>query len=51
MQKGYTKDTIVQLLQKAGMSVLEVKDADTGDDVTEVSQRIYVVAKEQGKSL
>ena len=51
LQKGYTIDIIVNLLKKAGMKVVLVKDADTGADVTEVSQRIYVVAKEQGKTL
>lgn len=51
LQKGYTKDTIVRLLEKAGMSILEMKDADTNGQVTGESQRIYVVAKEQGKSL
>lgn len=51
LQKGYTKDTIVGLLEKAGMRVLEVKDADTDGEVTKESQRIYVVAGEQGKSL
>lgn len=51
LQKGYTKDTIVGLLEKVGMRVLEVKDADTDGEVTKESQRIYVVAGEQGKSL
>ena len=49
LQKGYTIDTIRELLQRAGMQVLVVKDADTDDEVTDESQRIYVVAKEQGK--
>ncbi len=51
LQKGYTAATIVSLLEKAGMCVLELKDADTGDDVTRESERICVVAKEQGKKL
>ena len=49
LQKGYTKDTVISLLEQAGMQVLEVKDADTNGDVTEISQRIYIVAKEQRK--
>lgn len=51
LQKGYTAATIVSLLEKAGMCVLELKDADTDDDVTRESERICVVAKEQGKKL
>lgn len=45
-QKGYTKETILALLQKAGLQILEVKDADTGKDATDISERIYVIAKE-----
>lgn len=51
LQKGYTKDTIVCLLERAGMCVLEEKDADTNGEITEKSERIYIVAKEQGKKL
>ena len=51
LQKGYTKDTIIALLEKAGMCVLEIKDADTDGEVTKESERILVVAKEQGKAL
>ena len=49
MQKGYTTDTIKALLERAGMQVLLVKDADTDGEVTAESQRVYMVAKEQSK--
>lgn len=45
-QKGYTKEKIENLLKRAGMNVLSMKDADTDGEVTGESQRIYVVAKE-----
>lgn len=45
-QKGYTKAKIENLLKRAGMNVLSMKDADTDGEVTGESQRIYVVAKE-----
>lgn len=49
LQKGYTKETIKELLEKAGLEVVLMKDADTDTDVTEVSERVYVVAKEKTK--
>ena len=51
LQKGYTVAIIVSLLEKAGMRVLELKDADTGHEVNGESERICVVAQEQGKKL
>lgn len=49
-QKGYTPEQMVRLIEKAGMSLVEMKDADTGEDVTKVSQRVYIVARECGKN-
>lgn len=37
------------LAKQAGMTIVEVMDADTGQTVTEQSERVYVVAREQGK--
>ncbi|MBO4980995.1 MAG: class I SAM-dependent methyltransferase [Lachnospiraceae bacterium] len=48
-QRGYTVETMTGLVERAGMKVLKVLDADTRDAVTGESQRVYVVAKEQGK--
>lgn len=48
-QRGYTVEQMTGLVEKAGMSVVEVMDADTGLAVTDTSERVYVVAREQGK--
>ncbi len=49
-QRGYTVEQITKLVEQAGMKVLEVMDADTGKPVTPESERVYLVAEEQGKS-
>lgn len=51
LQRGYNADTVISLLEKAGLKVLEIKDADTGNMITNVSERICVVAKECKKTL
>ena len=48
-QRGYTLEQITSLMDRAGMTLVEVADADTGEAVTAESERIYVVAREQGK--
>ena len=48
-QRGYRVEQMTALVESAGMSVVEVLDADTGEAVTEISERVYVVAREQGK--
>lgn len=48
-QRGYRPEQMESLVERAGMEILEMKDADTGEAVTRESQRIYVVAREQGK--
>lgn len=50
-QKGYTFENIKSLLKKSGMELLEAVDADTGDGVTDSSERIRVVAKECRKGM
>lgn len=50
-QKGYTKEKIVSLLERAGMEILEIKDADTEKEAVKTSERILVVAREKGKSI
>lgn len=49
-QRGYTLEQMLALVEQAGMAVVEAMDADTGEAVTEHSERVYVVAREQGKS-
>ena len=51
LQRGYTVAQMTRLVEEAGMAVVEIRDADTGEAVTEESQRVYVVAREQGKLL
>lgn len=48
-QRGYTVEEMRALVEQAGMILLEMKDADTGSDVTPESQRVYIVARESGK--
>ena len=48
-QKGYTPEKIGELLQKSGMRVLEMTDADTDGPVTKVSERVCVVASKMEK--
>lgn len=50
-QRGYRAQTIKQMLCDAGMEVVEMIDADTREDITEESERIYVVARECKKVL
>lgn len=48
-QRGYTCEQMEALLKRAGMELLEMTDADTGEAVTAESERIYAVARERGK--
>ncbi|MDD6811531.1 MAG: class I SAM-dependent methyltransferase [Lachnospiraceae bacterium] len=48
-QRGYRLEQMKRLVEEAGMKFIEAIDADTHEEVTEVSERIYVVAREQGK--
>lgn len=51
LQRGYTPEKIRGLVEAAGMELVEMKDADTGEAVTPESGRVFVVAREKGKSL
>lgn len=48
-QKAYTLEKVKELLEKAGMEFVTAYDAFTRDAVKEDSERIYVIAKENGK--
>ncbi len=48
-QRGYTVEQMTALVEQAGMLVVEIMDADTRQPVTAESERVYIVAKEQGK--
>ena len=49
VQRGYTLEQMMSLLERSGLVVLEAVDADTSGPVTPESGRIYIVAREQGK--
>ena len=48
-QRGYTAEKIRELLERSGMALIEMSDADTREAVTAESERVYVVAGERGK--
>jgi len=51
LQRGYRVEQIKRLVEEAGMEILEILDADTKGAVTDVSERVYVIAREHGKEL
>ncbi|MCR5399205.1 MAG: class I SAM-dependent methyltransferase [Lachnospiraceae bacterium] len=48
-QRGYTSDEMRDLLERSGLKIVEFMDADTGKPVSDDSERVYVVAGENGK--
>lgn len=50
-QRGYTVEQMTALVERAGMKLVEVLDADTHEPVTAESERVYIVAGECGKEL
>lgn len=48
-QRGYTPETMCRLVEGAGMQVIRLLDADTMQEITPESERIYVLAREQQK--
>lgn len=48
-QRGYTAEQMARLVRESGMKVELMLDADTREAVTETSERIYILAREQGK--
>lgn len=50
-QRGYTAEQMAGLLEKAGLAVLEIKDADTEEAPGPESGRIYIVAREHTKAV
>lgn len=51
LQRGYRVEQMVELVRRAGMTIVELLDADTKESVTEESERVYIVAREQGKEM
>lgn len=48
-QRGYSLQCVRRIIEKAGMEFVAAYDAFTREPVQEESERIYVIAKEQGK--
>lgn len=49
-QRGYTPETMRRLVEQAGMRLLQLLDADTLGEVTDRSERVYVLARECRKT-
>ena len=48
-QRGYRLEQMKQALKKAGMEFIAALDADTHEEITDTSERIYCIARECGK--
>ena len=48
-QRGYRPEQIRKLLEKAGLEIVEMKDSDTCEAVTQTTQRVFTVAREHLK--
>ncbi len=48
-QRGYTLAQMKRLVEESGMEFIRALDADTREEVTKDSERIYVIAKEKNK--
>ncbi len=48
-QRAYSIEEIQKAVKDSGMELLEILDAETLKPVTEESERMYIVCKEQGK--
>ena len=49
VQLGYTLDEMKDFVEKAGLLFVNAVDADTHQEITEESERIYIIAQEKGK--
>lgn len=49
-QRGYTFEKMKALVEQSGLQFLNAIDADTLEEVSEISERIYIVCREQEKS-
>ncbi|MCD8380163.1 MAG: class I SAM-dependent methyltransferase [Lachnospiraceae bacterium] len=50
VQRGYTLKEMQGFVKEAGLEWIEAIDADTGGEVTEVTERVFVAAREHGKA-
>lgn len=49
LQRGYSLEEMKHFIEEAGMEFIKAIDADTLSEVTETSERIYCIARENGK--
>lgn len=50
-QRGYGVEQMRTLVERAGLDVVAVMDADTGEEVTPESERVYFVTREKCKNV
>ena len=50
-QRGYTLDKIKSFLKEANLIFVDAFDAEGFGEVNELSERIFVIAKENGKHI
>lgn len=48
-QRGYTVEEVQAYLEEAGLELISTQDADTLMEVTEETERVYMIARENGK--
>lgn len=48
-QRGYTVEEMQAYLEEAGLELISTQDADTLMEVTEETERVYIIARENGK--
>lgn len=49
LQRGYTVDIMKECIEKAGLIFVDAYDADTHKPVNAKSERVYIIARENGK--
>lgn len=49
VQRGYNLEEIKECIEKSGLLFVQAIDSDTGEEASELSERILVVARESGK--
>ena len=51
MQRGYEPEEVKGMLERAGLEVVSMTDADTQETVTATTGRVFVIAREQVKEV
>ena len=49
LQRAYTLEQMIRLVKKSGLEFVTAYDAFTREQPTDTSERIYMIAREQGK--